>query len=52
MIDEKPSERFVDAAKEMEFALTQTRPYNIELSRGSGKTSLAEMAMLYLLSTG
>lgn len=52
MIDDRPSERFIDAAKEMEFALSLTRPYNIELSRGSGKTSLAEMAVLYLLASG
>ena len=36
----------------METALSQSRPYNIELPRGQGKTSAAEMAALYLLATG
>lgn len=52
MIDDKPSEKFIEALKEMEFALSQSRPYNIELPRGQGKTSAAEMAALYLLATG
>lgn len=52
MIDEPPSDRFVEALKEMEFAMANNTPYNIELPRGSGKTSAAEMLMLYLLSTG
>lgn len=52
MIDDKPSEKFIEALKEMEFALSQSRPYNIELPRGHGKTSAAEMAALYLLATG
>ena len=52
MIDDKPSEKFIEALREMEFALSQSRPYNIELPRGQGKTSAAEMAVLYLLATG
>lgn len=52
MIDEPPSDRFVEALKEMEFAMANNTPYNIELPRGSGKTSAAEMLILYLLSTG
>lgn len=36
----------------MEFALSQSRPYNIELSRGTGKTSAVEMAVVWLLATG
>jgi hypothetical protein len=52
MIDDAPSPKFVEALKEMEFALSQSRPYNIELPRGQGKTSAAEMAVLYLLATG
>lgn len=52
MIDEPPSENFILALKEMEFALSNSTPYNIELPRGSGKTSAAEMAVLYFLATG
>lgn len=52
MIDDPPSEKFVEALKEMEFALSNSTPYNIELPRGSGKTSAAEMFILYLLATG
>ena len=52
MVDAEPSERFVDALGEMEFALQQSRPYNIELPRGTGKTSVVEMAVLWLLATG
>lgn len=36
----------------MEFALSQSRPYNIELPRGTGKTSAVEMAVVWLLVTG
>lgn len=52
MIDNPPSEKFVEALGEMEFALQQSRPYNIELPRGTGKTSAVEMAVLWLLATG
>ena len=52
MIDDPPSEMFVKALQHMEFALGTSTPYNIELPRGSGKTSAAEMAILYLISTG
>ena len=52
MVDDAPSAKFVDALREMEFALNQSRPYNIELPRGQGKTSAVEMAVLYLLATG
>ena len=52
MVDTPPSEKFVDALGEMEFALSQSRPYNIELPRGTGKTSAVEMAVLWLLATG
>ena len=52
MVDDAPSEMFIKALNEMEFALSQSRPYNIELPRGQGKTSAVEMAVLYLLATG
>lgn len=52
MVDMPPSEKFIEALGEMEFALSQSRPYNIELPRGTGKTSAVEMAVLWLLATG
>ena len=52
MVDDAPSEMFIKALNEMEFALSQSRPYNIELPRGEGKTSVSEMALLYEVSTG
>lgn len=52
MIDDAPSPLFVEALEEMERALSQSRPYNIELPRGTGKTSAVEMAVVYLLATG
>lgn len=36
----------------MDSALNDIRPYNIELPRGEGKTSVSEMALLYEVSTG
>ena len=52
MIDDQPSPLFIEALQEMEQALGQSRPYNIELPRGTGKTSAVEMAVVYLLATG
>ena len=52
MIDDEPEEMYISALNEMESALSQARPYNIELPRGSGKTSAAQMAVIYLLATG
>ena len=52
MIDDSPSAKYIDALREMESALTQSRPYNIELPRWSGKTSAAEMAILWLVTSG
>ena len=52
MIDDEPSPMFIQALNEMEFALSQSRPYNIELPRGTGKTTACTMAVLYLLATG
>lgn len=40
------------ALAEMEAALVSARPFNIELPRGSGKTSAAEAMCLFLLSYG
>lgn len=40
------------AIKEMFNALTDSRPYNIELPRGSGKTSISEAMILYLIAYG
>ena len=52
MIDDEPSKMFIQALNEMDFALNQSRPYNIELPRGTGKTTACTMAVLYLLATG
>lgn len=52
LIDDAPEEMYIAALGEMEAALGQARPYNIELPRGSGKTSAAQMAAIYLLATG
>lgn len=52
LIDDAPEEMYIKALEEMEAALSQARPYNIELPRGSGKTSAAQMATIYLLATG
>lgn len=48
----EPEGKMCDALHEMEAALTSSRPYNIELPRGSGKTTAAEAMCLYLLSYG
>ena len=37
---------------EMDTALQQSRPWMVELPRGSGKSSIVECCMLYLLSCG
>lgn len=47
-----PEGKMCEALKEMEASLTSARPYNIELPRGSGKTTAAEAMCLYLLSYG
>jgi len=41
-----------NALDQMYKALMDSRPFNIELPRGSGKTSAAEAMLLYLLSYG
>ena len=52
MIDFPPSENMMNAIRQMDSALNDVRPYNIELPRGEGKTSVSEMALLYEVSTG
>lgn len=47
-----PEGKMCEALSEMESSLTSSRPYNIELPRGSGKTTAAEAMCLYLLSYG
>lgn len=47
-----PEGMFLQALEEMEKAVLQARPYNIELPRGSGKTTAAEACMLWLISYG
>ena len=47
-----PEGKMCEALSEMEASLTSARPYNIELPRGSGKTTAAEAMCLYLLSYG
>lgn len=47
-----PEGMMCQALEEMEHSLTSARPYNIELPRGSGKTTAAEAMCLYLLAYG
>ena len=47
-----PEGKMCRALDDMEQSLTSARPYNIELPRGSGKTTAAEAMCLYLLSYG
>jgi hypothetical protein len=47
-----PVGKMCEALSEMVASLTSARPYNIELPRGSGKTTAAEAMCLYLLSYG
>lgn len=51
VLEEKPSEMTYKAIDELEKALLDNRPVQIQLPRGSGKTTLASIAVLYLLST-
>ncbi len=48
----EPEPMMCRALDEMEQSLTSARPYNIELPRGSGKTTCAEAMCLYLLAYG
>ena len=47
-----PEGKMCEALSEMESSLTSSRPYNIELPRGAGKTTAAEAMCLFLLSYG
>lgn len=47
-----PEGTMCEALAEMEASLTSARPFNIELPRGSGKTTAAEAMCLFLLSYG
>lgn len=47
-----PEGMMCQALEEMEHSLASARPYNIELPRGSGKTTAAEAMCLYLLAYG
>lgn len=51
VLESKPSEMTYRAIGELEAALLDNRPVQIQLPRGSGKTTLASIAVLYLLST-
>ena len=51
VLEEKPSKMTYKAIDELENALLDNRPVQIQLPRGSGKTTLASIAVLYLLST-
>ena len=52
LFEDPPSENFKIALSQMEKALLDSRPYNIELPRGSGKTTAAEAMLLYMLAFG
>lgn len=52
LIDEPPCPNYVRVLEEMETATQQTRPIQLMLPRGTGKTSAAEMLLLYLIATG
>ena len=47
-----PEGKMTEAVQAMEASLSSARPFNIELPRGSGKTTAAEAMCLYLLSYG
>lgn len=51
VLDEKPSFMTYRAVEELESALLDCRPVQIQLPRGSGKTTFASIAVLYLLAT-
>lgn len=51
VLETRPSPMTYRAMAELERALLDCRPVQIQLPRGSGKTTLASIAVLYLLST-
>lgn len=52
LLDTKPSPHMCEVIEEMETALKQSRPWMVELPRGSGKSSIVECCVLYLTATG
>ena len=52
LFDSPPSPNMCKAIAEMFHCLTDSRPYNIELPRGCGKTTVSEAMLLYLLVYG
>ena len=51
VLEETPSQMTYKAVEELEAALLDCRPVQIQLPRGSGKTTFASIAVLYLLAT-
>ena len=51
VLEEKPSPMTYQAVAELEAALLDCHPVQIQLPRGSGKTTFAAIAVLYLLAT-
>ena len=52
LFENVPSENMERAIQEMFRCLSDSRPYNIELPRGCGKTTVSEAMMLYLIAYG
>ena len=52
LFDSSPSKNMEKAIDEMFRCLSDSRPYNIELPRGCGKTTVSEAMLLYLLVYG
>ena len=51
VLEEKPSPMTYKAVEELATSLLDCRPVQIQLPRGSGKTTFAAIAVLYLLAT-
>lgn len=52
LFETPPSEKFRGVLEEMTRAVFQSRPYNIELPRGCGKTTAVQAMALWLLAYG
>lgn len=52
LFETPPTEKFKTVLDEMSRAVTQSRPYNIELPRGCGKTTAVQAMALWLLAYG
>lgn len=52
LLDEAPPPKGEEILREMCCAITDSRPYMVLQSRGSGKTSYVECVIMYALSTG